>query len=461
MSPRSRGTFAARFPGAPGMSDHTGTCEQPFETLLADLDPISADLAREAVGWILPEGAGLPQLRQAALQDFLWYQLPLKWLAEIRELHEIAWSLADLFTAAGLERYAAVCRAPQTHRLLDAWQDNDHAQARKMMKEAIKASGVDPPDTPVMGWGSVMGEAEQSARRRVSQALEQTIDVGELVPGERGCKQLSARITEVSLMMPRLDLRGATLLQAVFRERGERWAAGYPALRQDLLTQMLPLLAGEIAVPVGVSASLLPLHWLLEHVGDGVVLTQAGWLPKALVLEANDRFGWFDLFDVTVRTETDLPELGALNELARRTRLITKKGRKVALSATGRRALGDPNLLWRIALADIFSAGTFEGEGAALAAAILVKANTPVPYPTLEARVSAGLVGRWRTVSGEALEEWSGLDATREFGLLADVFGWIERDDDGQNRTWTLTAHGREAALMGLQLQARAPRNRD
>jgi hypothetical protein len=133
----------------------------------------------------------------------------------------------------------------------------------------------------------------------------------------------------------------------------------------------------------------------------------------------------------------------------------------VALSATGRRALGDPNLLWRIALADIFSAGTFEGEGAALAAAILVKANTPVPYPTLEARVSAGLVGRWRTVSGEALEEWSGLDATREFGLLADVFGWIERDDDGQNRTWTLTAHGREAALMGLQLQARAPRNRD
>src|SRR5665647_1467675 len=99
-------------------------------------------------------------------------------------------------------------------------------------------TGVSGGSTPVMGWGSVMGEAEQSARRRVSQALEQTIDVGELVPGERGCKQLSARITEVSLMMPRLDLRGATLLQAVFRERGERWAAGYPALRQDLLTQM-------------------------------------------------------------------------------------------------------------------------------------------------------------------------------------------------------------------------------
>ena len=95
-----------------------------------------------------------------------------------------------------------------------------------------------------------------------------------------------------------------------------------------------------------------------------------------------------------------------------------------------------------------------------MAAATLLRANMPVPYPTVEAKVGAALVGRWRTVSGQALEQWSGMDATREFGLLADVFGWIELDDGPQSRTWTLTSPGRQAALMGLQLQARTPRTR-
>src|ERR1019366_311136 len=185
--------------GAQRMSDRTSTCEQPVETLLADLDASSAVLARAAVGWILREGDSLTELGQVELQEFLWYQLPMKWMAETSELHEIAWSLADLFTAAGLERYAALCRAPETHRLLDAWQDTDHEPARRTMKKAVRSSGVDPPDTPLLCWGLVLGVSEQLARRRVSQALEQAIDAGELVPGERGWKQLAAHITEISL----------------------------------------------------------------------------------------------------------------------------------------------------------------------------------------------------------------------------------------------------------------------
>jgi hypothetical protein len=455
-----RGPSTARFVGAQRMSDRTSTCEQPVETLLADLDASSADLARAAVGWMLREGDSLTELGQIELQEFLWYQLPVKWMAETSQLHEIAWSLADLFTAAGLERYAALCRAPETHLLLDAWQDNDHEPARKTMREAIASSGVDPPNTALMAWGSVWGMAEHSASRRVSQALEQAIVAGELVPGGRGWKQLAARITEVSLTLPRLDLRGGTMLEAVCRERCESWAVGYPAARQDLLTQMLPLLDGEVAVPEEASERLTPLWWLLEHIGDATTLTQAGWLPKALVIEANDRFGWFGQYGLKVRTETDLPELATLNQLARRARLITRKGRRMSLSAMGRRALDDPGLLWRIVVADIFSAGTYEGEGAALAAAALVNAGRPLSRQSVEAKVGAGLEGRWQTDSGEALSQWSGLDATRDFGLLADVFGWLERNNDWLNPTWTLTAPGRDAALLGLQLQARTPRNR-
>jgi hypothetical protein len=456
----SRGSSTARFAGAQRTSDRSSTCQQPVETLLADLEASSADLARAAVARMLGEGGSLTELGQVQLQEFLWYELPMKWMAETSELHEIAWSLADLFTAAGLERYAGLCRAPQTHRLLDAWQDVDHEPARKTMNEAIASSGVDPPDTPLMAWGSVLGAVERSASRRVSQALEQAIDAGELVPGGRGWKQLAVRITEVCLTLPRLHLRGGTMLEAICRERCESWAVGYPAGRQDLLGQMLPLLDGEVAVPVEAGEHLMPLRWLLEHVGGGATLTQAGWLPRALVLEANDAFGWFGLSGLTVRTESDLPELSSLDGLARRARLITRRGRRVSLSATGRRALGDPSLLWRIVVADLFSAARYEGEGAALAAAALVEAGRPLLRVTVEAKVGAGLEGRWRTATGEALGQWAGLDATRDFGLLADVFGWFERDDDWQNRTWTLTAPGREAALLGLKLQAQSPRNR-
>jgi hypothetical protein len=460
MTEMSGGTVAARFPGASPAGDRSGIRQQSLEALLGDMEPSSAGRARAAMGWMVPEGASFQELGQVELQEFLWYELPLRWEAETGELHEIACALADLFSAAGLERFAVLCRAPRTHQLLDAWQDSDPEPARRMLKEAIRVSGVDPPDVTLLGWGSVMGSAEHAARQRVSQALEQAIDAGELVPGERGWKQLAARVTAASLMMPRIDLRGGTLLQSVYRERGQSWAAGAPDVRQDLLTRMLPLLAGEVAVPAEATGSLMPLRWLLEHIGDGVTLTQAGWLPKALVLRANDAFGWFDLFGFTVRTETDLPELACLNELSRRARLVTRSGSRLSLSGSGRRALGDVSLLWRTVVADIFSPGTYEGEGAALAAAILVRASAAVPRPTVEAKVGASLKGRWRTASGESLEPWSGLDATREFALLADVFGWLEHDQDWQNRTWRLTPAGRKAALLGLQLQARSPRNR-
>jgi hypothetical protein len=324
------------------MGDHAATTPQPLDTLLADLPPTSADLARAALDWLLPEDGELTDLDQLELQEFLWYLLPVKSLVETSELHEVAWSLADLFTAAGYERYASLCRAPQTHELLDAWLEEDHEPARKAMREAIASSGVDPPDTPLLAWGAVFGDAEHSARLQVSQALEQAVDAGELVPGERGWKQQAARITEVSLPMPRLELRGESMFQSVRRE---------------------------------------------------------------------------------------LPELAALSELARRTRLVTRKGRKVALSAKGRRALRDPDLLWRVAVAGVFSPGTFEGEGAALAAAALVMAGRPMPRSTVEATVGAGLRGRWRTAAGGVAR---GVVGHGSYSGLRAAGGRLRRDRAGR-----------------------------
>ena len=57
------------------MGDGSSTCEQPLETLLEKLDPSSSDLAREALGWILPErcpagvGMATAQLTNVILVD--------------------------------------------------------------------------------------------------------------------------------------------------------------------------------------------------------------------------------------------------------------------------------------------------------------------------------------------------------------------------------------------------------
>jgi len=74
------------------------------------------ETATHALSWLIPEDGSLTGLSQSEVQLFLWYRLPTKWLVDVREHHEIAWSLGDFFATAGLPRYAELCRAPLTHR---------------------------------------------------------------------------------------------------------------------------------------------------------------------------------------------------------------------------------------------------------------------------------------------------------------------------------------------------------
>ena len=50
----------------------------------------------------------------SGMQDLFWYQLPMKWMVGTSELQEIAWSLADLFNAAG--SVLGVCEHSATRR---------------------------------------------------------------------------------------------------------------------------------------------------------------------------------------------------------------------------------------------------------------------------------------------------------------------------------------------------------
>jgi hypothetical protein len=63
---------------------------------LASVDAELAEMARSGFG-SLTWGQGLAAVTAHGLADFLWYQLPTKWMCGLDEKLEIAAALADLF----------------------------------------------------------------------------------------------------------------------------------------------------------------------------------------------------------------------------------------------------------------------------------------------------------------------------------------------------------------------------
>jgi hypothetical protein len=89
-----------------------------------------------------------------------------------------------------------------------------------------------------------------------------------------------------------------------------------------------------------------PYRWLLARVGDGIRLTQAGYLPPAFVIEALDALGWrVDWYGKNNREEHARPLL-ELRESAQRYGLLRKNRGQLLVTKLGRRLVDDPVGLW-------------------------------------------------------------------------------------------------------------------
>ena len=64
--------------------------------------------------------------------------------------------LADFLEAVGFARYAAIARGEHTRQVIAAW-DTDVSDGYRAFRDAMSASGVEPPDLPDLRWGVVMG----------------------------------------------------------------------------------------------------------------------------------------------------------------------------------------------------------------------------------------------------------------------------------------------------------------
>jgi hypothetical protein len=288
--------------------------------------------------------------RRERLHLFLWYELPRKWLIEPDEHIAVAEALALFFDAFGPPSapLAALCRDPETARLL-----RDQGEG---LVEALEASGLEPPDTPLLEWSDLMTIEESLERDAVAEMLEQAVDGGHLVPGPPGWEQRQAELVERHLISQ--DESGTTPLARIHAARREAWLERFADDERALLEAATPR-ADVVPTLSEAEAAIEPLLWLLGRLADGVKLTQTGALPRSVVRAAVDRYpDWWDtdLLGPPHR-EAEIYPLEVLHTLVDELKLARPRRGILKLGPRGRALRADPQKLLSTVASTIASVG--------------------------------------------------------------------------------------------------------
>lgn len=135
----------------------------------------------------------------------------------------------------------------------------------------------------------------------------------------------------------------------VTTERVAHWidASRHPTLaswRSGVANRLLH----PIPPPVDAAETVAPLTWLLNRCIEdgGTPLTATNNLARATVLEATERFGWWD-WDRAPRSESDVHQLIVLRDAATRMRLVRRQARRLHATGRGAELASAPEELWR------------------------------------------------------------------------------------------------------------------
>lgn len=315
------------------------------ETALAALgreQPEVGAAARQA--WdALTGGSGEARtVSQWWLQMFCWDLLARDTDVTAEQRWATASALADLLQRIGLHRYADIARSDATREVLLASDDPERYE--RAYAEALRASGIQPPDTDLLTWGGVMGPVEADTYERVAHTLELSLVSGDLVAGRRGAGPVRAAVTDAVLTSPWRDLDGTRPLHRIAGERLGRWRAASPTLA-SLLEPLAEDLTAGVPVPLAPAPhALRPLRGLLRVAAEPVGLTAAGYLPPAAV-DAVVREGGLDHPAGTARRESDVPQVLLLRHAAQRLGVVRVHRGALVLTPRGRAATTGPERL--------------------------------------------------------------------------------------------------------------------
>ncbi len=419
------------------------------------------ELALDAEGALngLTAGEGIEEISQIALQEFLWYRLPVKFLTDDAHKRRVAAGLGRLLELLELPRYAAMCTSDQTRTVLAAYEDDQDDRGRRVFRSAMTASGVHPVDVEELSWGHVMGMDEAGAFYTVAEALELAIVAGEFTPGARGWKQAQQAVIRQQLLRSREHLGGASLLDRVLDERVETWLTAHRGSRPEILAPLRTRLCGPAALPDDVDRHIGPVRWLLERAAEGLTLTQTHRLKPATVVAIADAFGWEH--DIGVRRlEDDVREVVATRELADTMNAVRRRKLQLVLTPTGKALLGDRGALWRRLCSRLISEHAYDAAVQELALALMLQ-DRVASRGEVARQIARVMDGEpWRSGDGRSPDERDVSWALVDFHWRLEALSLLEHDPE-QPRwqdSWRLNPAGRAAAIEALRARATRPR---
>jgi len=429
--------------------------ERALEAMAA-ADQDRADLARSTFEW-MTGGEGLDRVDLAHVMEFAWYALPLKWLVPLDEHLAVVDAAGELFERLGLDRYAEVFRSSETRAILDTYQRSEQ-EGFEAFRAAYERSGVDPPDLDDFSWGGVMGLEEATSREAASRALEAAFVAGDLMPGARGWKSTARAITAEVLDEPHPELPVQTRRDAILTERLDGWLrlAGMRSKRLGALrSRHVKRLLHPVQTPTDIEERMAPIVWFLDRVVEGVRLTQAGYLPTAMVREGYERFGWeLRWTDRPPRSESEAGEMFTLHEMLRRVGAVRRRGAGLRVTVQGREMAQNLEVAWRTVAAGL-SDGDWPRAVAEVFTYLLLDGVTS--QRILEARATdiLGEVG-WRA-GNEPLDPLMVSSAWYVTSHPLRVLGGVEDDRGPRYDEMALTSFGEATLIEQIRAAATGP----
>jgi len=294
-----------------------------------------------------------------------------------------------------------------------------------------------------------MGVEEVEAYEAVAAILELAVAAGRLRPGTRGWRIHQVEIAGEYLRAANPDPAGGCRLDRIRAERIGVWARSRGQARRRSLAGVVGRLARPLPVPSDADEYLAPLRWLLEHAGtpDGLPLTGTHGLDRAVAAEAHAWFG----SDGGGTGEGRC--LRALREMTLSMGAVRRTGRRLVLTATGRRLLANPQQLWTAAASCLIGAGDTAQAAVAEAALVVLVDGRPIGREELT-RAASGVLTSEGAGDAQVPAVRAALAALsgrlQALGLLADE-RWL--------RPLRLPPIGQAAALSALQARATRPRH--
>lgn len=429
---------------------------------LRDMGAVDADRARwaRAVVERLAGGGAIDEVSLADLLRFAWYSLPLKWSETLADQLELLDAAGELFQRLGLERFAEVCRSPETKTILEAYADSQD-EGFKAFQSAYARSGVDPPDLDDFAWGDVMGKEEVAALSAAEWALQEAIIDGRLNPGASGWKAVARSITAGVLDASHPELVVQRRRDAILTDRLQDWLRRAESHSPDLhalRSRNVKRLLHPVPLPPDAHQRMEPIAWLLGQAGSGTRLTQAGYLPTALVREGWERFDWsLGWTDRPPRSESEVVQLHELHQLLRRLGAIRRRRSDLTLGTLGRQMMDDSEFTWRTV-----AAGLSDGEWPKAVAEVftLLLLDGVSADRDLENR-AAGILGEmgWSS-DGEPPHPMVVMSTWYVTRRPLTALGGIESAGDWSNRRTVLTGFGEATLVEQIRAEATGPSSR-